>query len=33
MRTSSFVHGRLRVIFFAIFVPHAPMLPTNQPPS
>jgi hypothetical protein len=30
VRTSSFVHGRLRVIFFAISVPHAPMLPTNQ---
>ena len=26
MRSSSFVHGRLRVIFFAISVPHAPML-------
>jgi hypothetical protein len=30
MRTSSFVHGQLRVIFFAILVPHRSMLPTNQ---
>jgi hypothetical protein len=30
MRSSSFVHGRPRVIFLPIVVPHAPMSPTNQ---
>jgi hypothetical protein len=33
IRTSSFVHGRIRVIFFAIVAPHVEVLPSNQRPS